>query len=89
MLDLVVDTLALGLAVGNGGVDQGGILGLLGSGQDQGGVGGGILGLVLADSCEGLAKLSLGHSVAKGGRHILAKSPSDAHVSGGARMHAS
>lgn len=51
MLDLVVDTLALGLAVGNGGVDQGGILGLLGSGQDQGGVGGGILGLVLADSC--------------------------------------
>lgn len=50
-IDLLVNGLALGLAVGNGSVDESGILGLLGSSQDQGGVGGGILGLVLADSC--------------------------------------
>lgn len=37
------------LAVLDSGVDKGGVLGLLGSGQDQRGVGGGILGLVLAD----------------------------------------
>jgi hypothetical protein len=54
-LDLIVDGATLLLAVGNGGVDESGILGLLGSSQDQGGVGGGILGLVLADGCGTLA----------------------------------
>lgn len=48
-VDLSVDVATLGLAVLNGGIDQLGILGLLGSGQDQGRVGGSILGLVLAD----------------------------------------
>ena len=48
-INLLVDGLALGLAVGNGSIDQSGVLGLLGGSQDQGGVGGGILGLVLAD----------------------------------------
>lgn len=53
-VDLLIDGLALLLTVGNSGVDEGGVLGLLGSGQDQGGVGGGILGLVLADGCDTL-----------------------------------
>jgi hypothetical protein len=43
------------LAVGDGGIDEGGILGLLGSRKDQGRVGGSILRLVLADGYEGLA----------------------------------
>ena len=50
-IDLLVNGLAVLLAIGDSNIDQGGILGLLGSGQDQGGVGGGILGLVLADGC--------------------------------------
>ena len=50
-LDLVVGRTALGLGVGNGLVDQSDVLGLLGSGQDERGVGRGILGLVLADGC--------------------------------------
>lgn len=50
-IDLLVDGLALLLAVGDGSINEGGILGLLGSGQEQGGVGGGILGLVLANGC--------------------------------------
>jgi hypothetical protein len=50
-IDLLVDGLALGLSEGNGGIDESGVVGLLGGSQDQGGVGGGILGLVLADSC--------------------------------------
>lgn len=54
-LNLLIDGLALGLTVGNGGIDQSGVLRLLGSSQDQGGVGGGILGLVLADGCDTLA----------------------------------
>jgi hypothetical protein len=54
-VNLLVDGLALGLTVGNSGVDQSGVLGLLGSSQDQGGVGGSILGLVLADGCATLA----------------------------------
>lgn len=53
-VDLLVDSLALLLAVGNSRVNEGGILGLLGSGQDQGGVRGGVLGLVLADGCDTL-----------------------------------
>lgn len=54
-IDLLVDGLAVGLAVGNSSIDESGVLGLLGGSQDQGGVGGGILGLVLADSCVLLA----------------------------------
>ena len=54
-LNLLIDGLALSLTVGNGGIDQSSVLRLLGSSQDQGGVGGGILGLVLADSCDTLA----------------------------------
>lgn len=53
-VDLLVDGLALLLTVGNSSVNEGSVLGLLGSGQDQGWVGGGILGLVLADGCETL-----------------------------------
>ena len=54
-LDLLVEGLAVLLAVGDGSVDESGVLGLLGSGEDQGGVGGGILGLVLANGCGLLA----------------------------------
>lgn len=48
-LNLLVGGPALGLGVGDGLVDQGGILGLLGGREDEGGVGGRVLGLVLAD----------------------------------------
>jgi hypothetical protein len=54
-LNLNVDGATLLLAVGHGSVDKSGILWLLGRSQDQGGVGGGILGLVLADGCGTLA----------------------------------
>lgn len=81
-LDLLVDGLALLLTVGNSSVNEGSVLGLLGSGQDQGGVGGGILGLVLADGCGTLlANLARGsillvcHVDSIRRRHILAKSP--------------
>jgi hypothetical protein len=50
-LDLLIEGAALLLTVGNGSVDEGSVFGLLGSSQDQGGVGGGILGLVLANGC--------------------------------------
>lgn len=71
----------------NGSVDECGVLGLLGGSQDQGGVGGSILGLVLADSC---VLLAIAHNCRprKSGRrrpcrsrgidgwgYILAKSP--------------
>lgn len=62
-LDLLVDGLAVLLTVGDGSVDQGSILRLLGGSQDQGGVGGGILGLVLADGCDTLVSLS--HTTAR------------------------
>lgn len=52
-IDLVVDVTALGLGVLHGLVDQGGVLGLLGGSEDERGVGGGILGLVLADGWNG------------------------------------
>ena len=39
------------LAILNRGVHQLGIFGLLGGGEDEGGVGGGILRLVLFDGC--------------------------------------
>lgn len=63
-IDLLVDGLAVLLAVSDSGVDQGSVLGLLGGSQDQGGVGGGILGLVLADGCDTLA-LILQHDSTK------------------------
>lgn len=59
-VNLLIDSLALGLTVGNGRVNQSSVLGLLGSSQDQGRVGGGILGLVLADGCYTLAEESNG-----------------------------
>lgn len=40
------------LAILNGLVNQSGVLGLLGSSKDEGGVGGGVLGLVLFDGSE-------------------------------------
>jgi hypothetical protein len=52
VVDLRVEVATLALAVGNGVVNQLGILGLLGSSQDERGVGGGILGLVLGDGYE-------------------------------------
>ena len=48
-LNLLVGRAALGLGVGDGLVDQGGVLGLLGGGEDERGVGRRILRLVLAD----------------------------------------
>lgn len=57
-IDLLVDGLALSLAVGNGSIDESGVLGLLGGSQDQGGVGGSILGLVLANSCVSVSNCS-------------------------------
>ena len=46
------------LAVLNGDIDQLGIFGLLGGGKNEGGVCGGILGLVFADGCRILVKRS-------------------------------
>jgi hypothetical protein len=51
-VDLLLQIPALALGLGNGGVQKLGILGLLGGGKDKGGVGGGILGLVLANGCD-------------------------------------
>jgi hypothetical protein len=51
-VDLLVDLLAVLLAVGDSLVDELGVLGLLGGGEDEGGVGGGILGLVFANGGE-------------------------------------
>lgn len=48
-VDLLVKSDALLLAGSDGGVDEAGVLGLLGGSQDQRGVGGGILRLVLVD----------------------------------------
>lgn len=50
-IDLLVDGATLLLGEGDGLVNQLGVLGLLGGGEDEGGVGGGILGLVLGDGC--------------------------------------
>ena len=50
-IDLGVDIAALVLGVLNGNIDELGVLGLLGGSEDQGRVGGGILGLVLGDGC--------------------------------------
>lgn len=51
-VDLGIDVLAVLLAVGDGLVDELGVLLLLGGCQDEGGVGGGVLRLVLADGGE-------------------------------------
>jgi hypothetical protein len=51
-VDLLVDLLAVLLAVGDSLVDELGVLGLLRRGEDEGGVGGGILRLVLANGGE-------------------------------------
>lgn len=48
-VDLLLGVGGLGLGERNGLVNELGVLGLLGSGQDQRGVGGGVLGLVLGD----------------------------------------
>lgn len=51
-VDLLVQSVALVLTTSNGSIDQAGVFGLLGGGKDQGGVGGGVLRLVLANSCD-------------------------------------
>lgn len=51
-VNLLVELLAVLLAVGDSVVDELGVLGLLGGGEDEGGVGGGILRLVLANGGE-------------------------------------
>lgn len=58
-IDLLVDGAAALLAVRNSGIDEAGVFRLLGRGQDQGGVGGGVLGLVFADGCD---VMLVGHS---------------------------
>jgi hypothetical protein len=69
------------LAVLDSGVDQLGVFGLLGSREDQGRVGGGILRLVLADGCETSAIILIAFrqlfSIVKSAerKNILAKSP--------------
>lgn len=50
-VDLLGDGTALRLGLGDRSVEERGVLGLLGRGEDQGRVGGGILRLVLADGC--------------------------------------
>ena len=50
--DLLIDAAALLLAVGDGIVDQAGVVGFLGGGEDQGRVGGCVLRLVLLDGGE-------------------------------------
>jgi hypothetical protein len=51
VVDLRINVTALLLAVGNSIVDELSIVGLLGGSEDQGGIGGGILGLVLGNGC--------------------------------------
>lgn len=51
-VDLSVGIATLLLGVGNGIVNQLGVLGLLGGSEDERRVGGGILGLVLVNGCE-------------------------------------
>lgn len=51
VVDLALDVATLSLAVGDGSIYQLGVLGLLGGGQDERRVGGGILRLVLANGC--------------------------------------
>lgn len=51
-VNLVLDVVRVVLAPGNGGIDELCVLGLLGGRENQGGVGGRILGLVLVDGRE-------------------------------------
>lgn len=51
-VNLLVEGAALRLGLGNGSVEQRSVLGLLGGGEDQGRVGGGILRLVFANGGE-------------------------------------
>jgi hypothetical protein len=51
-IDLVVDVVGVLLAPRNGGINELCVLGLLGGRENQGGVGGRILGLVLVDGCK-------------------------------------
>lgn len=51
VVDLAVDVTTLLLAVGDGSIYQLGVFGLLRGGQNERGVGGGILGLVFANGC--------------------------------------
>lgn len=48
-VDLLLNVLAMLLAIRDGLVDELGVFGLLGGGEDEGRVGGGVLRLVLAD----------------------------------------
>lgn len=59
-LDLLLSRAALALGVRDGLVDQGRVLGLLGGGEDEGGVGRRVLGLVLADGWRGVSRRSGG-----------------------------
>lgn len=66
-VDLGVDVLAglLALRVRDSLVNELGILGLLGCGEDEGGVGGGVLGLVLGDGGK-IALLSVSFLLCRG-----------------------
>jgi hypothetical protein len=55
-LDLLVDRARLVLHLCNSGIEERSVLGLLGGGQDERGVGGGILRLVLADGCSSVSR---------------------------------
>ena len=52
IVDLLVQAATLLLGEVDGGIDQLGVLGLLGGSENKRGVGGSILGLVLSDACE-------------------------------------
>jgi hypothetical protein len=67
-VDLLLDRATLRLGLGHRGIQERGVLGLLGGGQDQGGVCGRILGLVLADGCEIVSKSWLSSACGAGKR---------------------
>lgn len=72
-IDLLLDGLAVVLSVCNSYVHELGVFWLLGGGEDEGGVGGGVLGLVFADGCcllvlilfEGIVEIGLEESGAE------------------------
>jgi hypothetical protein len=67
-LDLLVKRASLlALDVGNGGIQHSGVLGLLGGRENEGGVGGGILGLVLANGCS-VVSIGSGRGVRDAGK---------------------
>ena len=66
-LDLLVNRASLlALDMGNGGIQHSGVLGLLRGRENEGGVGGGILGLVLANGC-GIVSISSGRGIRDAG----------------------